>query len=108
MCVVYDVTRRTTFAGIADWMKEVREHSILGGDQVVLVLVGNKMDQAPEVQRSEASEFARQHGLIFLETSAKTKEGIDQLFREIAMKVRVRLGGVLSLRFIVSVLRTCM
>ena len=94
--LVYDVTRRSTFDGINDWMKEIREHSILGGDQVVLVLVGNKMDQSAEVPRNDANEFAKQHGLIFLETSAKTKEGIDQLFQEVSMKVNEHTFNMLT------------
>ena len=42
------------------------------------------------MKRSEAEAYARANGMMFLETSAKTKVGINQVFEEAAEKVRPR------------------
>lgn len=44
------------------------------------------------VKRSEAEAYARANGMMFLETSAKTKVGINQVFEEAAEKVRCGAG----------------
>lgn len=58
-----------------------------GGKEVVKLLVGNKIDQARVVQREVADEWARSRGMLFMEASAKTKEGIAQVFNEVVTKV---------------------
>ena len=58
-----------------------------GGKDVVKLLVGNKIDQTRVVDRSQANEWAKQKGMLFLEASAKTKEGISQVFKEVVEKV---------------------
>ena len=58
-----------------------------GGKEVVKLLVGNKVDQPRTVQREEADEWARSKGMLFMEASAKTKEGIAQVFNEVVQKV---------------------
>ena len=35
-----------------------------------------------------ASDWAMRHGMMFVEASAKTKEGIVQVFNEVVQKVR--------------------
>lgn len=47
-----------------------------------MVLVGNKCDlqQSWAVQMSQAREVARQYGIPFIETSAKTRMGVDDAF----------------------------
>jgi Ras-related protein Rab-18 len=39
------------------------------------------------VAKEEAIEFARKKGMVYIETSAKTKVGIQQTFEEIVQKV---------------------
>ena len=50
-----------------------------GGREVVKLLVGNKVDKAAEVSRSDAEDWARARGMLFLEASAKTDVGIAQV-----------------------------
>lgn len=59
-----------------------------GGKEVVKLLVGNKIDQPRVVQRDLADDWARSRGMLFMEASAKTKEGISQVFNEVVQKVR--------------------
>lgn len=85
--LVYDVARRSTFECLDDWLREVREYSADGGGKLVLVLVGNKIDRERLVERSEGENFARTNGMLFMEASAKTKEGISQIFIEAVNKI---------------------
>ena len=39
------------------------------------------------VSREDADEWARSRGMLFMEASAKTKEGISQVFNEVVQKV---------------------
>ena len=50
------------------------------------MLVGNKRDLAQQrmVERAEAAEYAEGSGLLFLETSAKSREDVEELFLDLA------------------------
>jgi Ras-related protein Rab-18 len=85
--VVYDVARKETFDSLTHWLQEVVQFSMSGGKEVVKLLVGNKVDQPRVVQREVADAWARSKGMLFLEASAKTKEGISQVFHEVVQKV---------------------
>jgi Ras-related protein Rab-18 len=84
---VYDVARKETFDSLSMWLQEVEQFSMGGGKEVVKLLVGNKVDQPRVVQRDMADEWARSRGMLFMEASAKTKEGIAQVFNEVVQKV---------------------
>ena len=84
---MYDVSRKDTFESLNMWLGEVEQFSMNGGKDVVKLLVGNKIDQARVVDRAQANEWAKQKGMLFLEASAKTKEGISQVFKEVVEKV---------------------
>jgi len=83
----YDVARKETFDSLSMWLQEVEQFSMGGGKEVVKLLVGNKIDQERVVQRDVADEWARSRGMLFMESSAKTKEGITQVFNEVVQKV---------------------
>lgn len=85
--LVYDVTRKETFDSLGMWLQEVEQFSMGGGKEVVKLLVGNKVDQTRVVERSEADEWAKSRGMLFMEASAKTKEGVAQVFNEVVQKV---------------------
>jgi Ras-related protein Rab-18 len=85
---VYDVTRKDTFDSLGMWLQEVEQFSMGGGKEVVKLLVGNKVDQPRVVTRNDASDWAQSKGMLFMEASAKTKEGISQVFNEVVQKVR--------------------
>ncbi|XP_021908684.1 ras-related protein RABC2a [Carica papaya] len=86
--LVYDVTRRETFTNLSDvWAKEVDLYST--NQDCVKMLVGNKVDRDTEraVSREEGMALAQEHGCLFLECSAKTRENVDQCFKELALKI---------------------
>ncbi|CAL5350897.1 unnamed protein product [Camellia sinensis] len=86
--LVYDVTRRETFTNLSDvWAKEVDLYST--NQDCIKMLVGNKVDRESErlVSREEGISLAKEHGCLFLECSAKTRENVDQCFAELALKI---------------------
>lgn len=81
--LVYDVTRRNTFDYLEGWLLETRQHS---DPNIVIILVGNKVDLEHQrvVSTEEGAQFAEEHELIFIETSAKTGFNVDKAFLESA------------------------
>ena len=85
--LVYDVTRMDSFENLEQWLKEVQLYSPNGGENVVKLLVGNKIDLERQVPREKAEAWARSQGMLFLEASAKSKLGIRQVFMEVVQKI---------------------
>lgn len=75
----YDITRRETFNHLTSWLEDARRHA---NDNMVIMLVGNKsdLDKRRVVSTEEGETFARDNGLIFLETSAKTSANVEEAF----------------------------
>ncbi len=82
--VVYDITNRASFLNSSKWIEDVR---VERGEDVVIMLVGNKSDLGDrrQVTTEEAAEKAKSEGALFIETSAKTGTNIKTLFRRVAM-----------------------
>ncbi|CAF2407767.1 unnamed protein product [Rotaria sp. Silwood2] len=64
---------------------------------MVTVLIGNKCDLSDqrEVQKQEGEDFAREHGMIFMETSAKTVVNVEEAFIKTACEIcnKIKKGG---------------
>lgn len=58
-------------------------------EKVPLILVGNKVDleSEREVSRSDGRALAQEWGCPFIETSAKSKTMVDELFAEIVRQM---------------------
>ncbi|XP_037585357.1 ras-related protein Rab-41 [Cebus imitator] len=81
--VVYDVTNITSFKETDKWVEHVRAER---GDDVVIMLVGNKIDlnNKRQVTAEEGEEKSRNLNVMFIETSAKTSYNVDKLFQRVA------------------------
>lgn len=72
---IYDVTCPASFNGLSSWVEECRQNSL--GQDIPRFLVGNKSDLRDQsradcqVNQKTAISFAKSHGMIFFETSAK-------------------------------------
>ena len=96
--VVYDITNRDSFEHIQNWIQDVKDQS---PKTVLIVLVGNKIDleENRAVSYDEGSEFATKNGLIFEETSAKTGQGIEEIFMKSAKEISKQMEkGVYDLK----------
>lgn len=82
----YDLTDKLTFDHTADWLCEIQEHT---GDDIVIMLVGNKQDLVQEnpslrkVSREDAEAYAKKYGLLYSETSAKTGYNVKEAFERL-------------------------
>lgn len=95
--LVYDITRRESFDHILSWLEDARAHS---NSDMSIVLVGNKsdLDHRREVQRESGEQFAREHGLTFLETSAKNNTNVEEAFLSTARQIHAKVkSGVFDL-----------
>jgi Ras-related protein Rab-6A len=81
--VVYDISNSKSFQNTRKWIDDVRGER---GNDVIIVLVGNKTDlnDKREVTTAQGEEEAKKNGLMFIETSAKVGHNVKQLFRRIA------------------------
>ncbi|MBW0517501.1 hypothetical protein O181_057216 [Austropuccinia psidii MF-1] len=127
--VAYDVTKSSSLEKAKTWVKELQRQ---GNQNIVIALIGNKIDlvqsnsdssdspssssgddeaddatatpdnAAPssdsvpnatpssskrQVSKAEAEAYAKESGLLFFETSAKTGEGVVDVFTQIASKI---------------------
>jgi len=85
--VVYDISDHDSFSGAKTWIEELQRQ---GSADIVIALAGNKKD-LPESKRAvkteEARSYAEENGCVFFETSAKTGENVNEVFRAIAQKL---------------------
>lgn len=82
---MYDISCQPTFDCLPDWLREIQEYA---NSKVLKILVGNKTDRDDrEIPTKIGEEFAKQHDMYFLETSAKEAENVERLFYEIAAEL---------------------
>lgn len=93
--LVYDITNRKSFEHIPRWMAEAKRH--IEPHRPVFALVGCKLDlvksnsHAREVTEEEAAEFAQNHSIPHIETSARTGHGVEVAFRSVTQEVYDRI-----------------
>jgi GTPase SAR1 family protein len=77
--LVYDITKRETFASLDRWLREIQDH---GESGIAVTLVGNKSDlgNLRVISTKEGTEYAQKHGMKFMETSAFSGVNVDIVF----------------------------
>lgn len=84
--LVYDVSSRQSFEGLDVWLNELDTYATK--KDLIKMLVGNKIDKTTrEVSRSDGLQFARRNSMLFIEASAKTRDGVQEAFEELVHKV---------------------
>ncbi|KAF2755600.1 ras-domain-containing protein [Pseudovirgaria hyperparasitica] len=107
--LVFDITRRQTFLSATSWLNDLRH---IAEEGIIIILVGNKSDLATastvspsspadksdpsrtdeankrQVTVEEAEAWCRQHEVLrYVETSAKSGEGVERAFLEVAERI---------------------
>lgn len=97
--LVFDISRKNTFLSATSWLHDLRQ---IAEENIVVVLVGNKSDLASsstvsgdesaenkrQVTKEEAEEWCAANGVMqYVETSAKSGEGVERAFLEVAERI---------------------
>jgi len=79
--LVFDLSRSQTYKDIKKWLKEFRQFA---GNNIPFILIGNKADLVEDIgeviKKSEAQKFAENERSIYIETSAKTGDNVEEAF----------------------------
>jgi len=78
--LVYDLTAPESLEHLPRWRAEILK--VVPDER--FVVVGNKLDLTRAAQADEARSFAYEIGAPYFETSARTGEGTDAVFRSLA------------------------
>ena len=88
--IVYDVTRKSTFDHVTNWLKNIKE---MAEKNCITYLVGNKIDlldlneKNREVSIEEAQKYANENSLKFYEASALTNVRINDCFEDLLQEI---------------------
>ena len=100
--IVYDVTKKSTFEHITNWLKNINE---MAEKNCITYLIGNKIDlldsnnNSREVSIEEAQKYAKDNGLKYYETSALTSVRINDCFEDLLQEIyneRRKIKGKLN------------
>ncbi|XP_044309719.1 ras-related protein Rab-37 isoform X3 [Varanus komodoensis] len=89
LLLLYDITSRISFDNIRAWLTEIHEYA---QKDVVIMLLGNKADMSSErvIRTEDGESLAREYGVPFMETSAKTGMNVELAFLAIAKELKQR------------------
>ncbi|XP_068193499.1 ras-related protein Rab-26-like [Antennarius striatus] len=89
LLLLYDVTNKTSFDNIKAWLTEIHEYA---QQDVVLMLLGNKADATHDrvVKREDGEKLAKEYGIPFMETSARSGLNIELAFTAVAKELKHR------------------
>jgi len=95
--LVFDLTRGETLKELDSWLKETED---VTGERVPFILIGNKNDLVVEKGRDinpkEAELFAKERDSIYIETSAKTGDKVNEAFANLTYLIAKKHGHVLE------------
>ena len=86
--IIFDLTSIESYNSVSHWLKELNEKAAL---DLPKVIVGNKLDlkDKRKITESETERIAQRKGVAFYtETSAKTGEGVAELFEKVAIYIQ--------------------
>ncbi|XP_034264612.1 ras-related protein Rab-37 isoform X2 [Pantherophis guttatus] len=89
LLLLYDITNKVSFDSIRAWLTEIHEYA---QKDVVIMLLGNKADMSSErvIRTEDGESLAREYGVPFMETSAKTGMNVELAFLAIAKELKQR------------------
>ncbi|XP_062999645.1 GTPase NRas isoform X1 [Elgaria multicarinata webbii] len=84
---VFAINNSKSFADINLYREQIKR--VKDSEDVPMVLVGNKCDLPTRtVDTKQAHEVAKSYGIPFIETSAKTRQGVEDAFYTLVREIR--------------------
>lgn len=85
--LVYSITAQSTFNDLHDLREQILR--VKDTDDVPMILVGNKCDLEDErvVGKDQGMQLAREFNCAFLETSAKSKINVVEIFQDLVQHI---------------------
>jgi len=82
--IVFDITNRTSFENVKKWYDIITR---VASPNLILILAGNKIDLVSSrvISTEEGAKLAKELGVFYMETSAKTNDRIDEVFEWLAL-----------------------
>lgn len=85
--IVFAVNNIKSFEDITTYREQIKR--VKDAEEVPMVMVGNKCDlPTRQVDMQQARDVARNYGIPFIETSAKTRMGVDDAFYTLVREIR--------------------
>lgn len=81
--LVYDQANPQSFERLGFWIEEVK----MGCGEIPIMLVGNKADLPAKVAPEKGERFAKEHGMPFIESSAKTGLNVEHSFERLSQLI---------------------
>ena len=80
--LMYDISNYDSFKHIKNWIQDIKNNLGVPIEKIALIIVGNKSDlvEQRKVTFEEAKQYADEHELPYIETSAKEGININELF----------------------------
>lgn len=100
--LMFDVTSRSTFNDVIEWIKDIRGNgrNTIDGDNnsIVILFVGNKIDNISkrEVTREEAEALAKEQNLKYAEISCKSGLNIQEVMTNLILEAYQGVKGITS------------
>jgi len=86
--VIFDLTQLKTYEAMEGWLSEMFE---ILEENIPFIITGNKVDLIEEVNRSIDKvimrDYAENKNSIYIETSAKTGEKVEEAFKELTQRM---------------------
>lgn len=104
--LVYDITNHTSFESVNDWLMDIKQLSY----DPVIILIGNKSDLHDRrmVSYEEGDNLAKQHNMLFFETSGKSNDVINDVFTKAAQTVMIKVtNSQIKINDLVSGVKYC-
>lgn len=91
--LVYDVTLKETFQKVEKWYDEL---TVFNSDTVI-VIAGNKIDMKKvDIDNNVIEEFCKEKKVEHIFTSAKTNEGLDEIFYKVCRDIASKMNSELN------------
>jgi Ras-related protein Rab-8A len=88
--LLYDITNEKSFDNIKTWIHNIEQHA---SEDVEKMILGNKCDMEDKrvITKEQGEKLAAEHGVPFMETSAKANINVEEAFTQIARAIKKKM-----------------